>query len=227
MVMPHLETGDNDMAFPSGKLHHNYKHGQGGRNPTGAYRSWVSMIDRCNPRNADTAPNYAGIGITVCERWANSFEDFYADMGDRPEGFSIDRIDSTGNYEPGNCRWADKNTQAENRCTTVYIEINGERLFLSEASKKYGIPMTTLSRRLRQGVTGKKLVCKRNRNTLRVGSKTPGAKLTESDVEEIKLKMLNGARNVSLSAEYGVSGSVISEIRHNKLWAHVPWPNVR
>lgn len=215
------------MPFLPGELHHNYKHGQGGKNPTGAYKSWKSMLDRCNPRNADTQPNYAGIGITVCERWANSFEAFYADMGDRPEGFSIDRIDHTGNYEPSNCRWADKNTQAENRCTTIYIEIDGERLFLSEASKRYGIPITTLSRRLRQGVTGKSLVCKRNRNTLRVGSRTPTAKLTESDVAEIKLKMLNGARNVSLSAEYGVSGAVISEIRHNKLWAHVPWPNVR
>lgn len=78
------------------------------------WRSWMSMLWRVDdPRNASYA-NYGGRGITVCERW-RSFDNFLADMGSRPDGTSIDRIDSDGNYEPQNCRWATKPVQNANR----------------------------------------------------------------------------------------------------------------
>lgn len=81
---------------------------------SGAYRSWWSMHQRCRyPSNA-SYPVYGGRGITVCERWM-SFKAFLEDMGPRPEGMTIDRIDPDGNYEPGNCRWADAKTQAVNK----------------------------------------------------------------------------------------------------------------
>lgn len=82
---------------------------------SGAYTSWVSMKQRCcNPQNPDFA-EYGGRGITVCQAWKHSFDAFYADMGDRPKGCSLDRINNDLGYSPDNCRWADKWQQANNR----------------------------------------------------------------------------------------------------------------
>lgn len=86
-----------------------------GMSKTKTYRVWVAMIQRCTDPNATGYANWGGRGITVCERWRHSFEAFLADMGERPEGCSIDRIDNGGNYEPGNVRWATALEQTQNR----------------------------------------------------------------------------------------------------------------
>ncbi len=79
------------------------------------YQSWANMIQRCeNPKHRHRK-YYGGRGIRVCQRWRESFESFLADMGERPPRMTLDRIDVNGNYEPGNCRWADSATQAANK----------------------------------------------------------------------------------------------------------------
>jgi hypothetical protein len=91
------------------------KHGHGRRKRrTGTYRSWMSMRTRCNNPNAQAYRYYGAQGIKVCQRW-NSFENFLADMGERPNGRTIDRKDPFGWYTPENCRWATKEMQNANR----------------------------------------------------------------------------------------------------------------
>lgn len=102
----------------SSELKSERKKTHGMRN-TDVYKTWCSMRERCfNPKNR-AYKTHGAKGITVCDRWnpkaGGSFENFYADMGDRPEGTSIDRIDVHGHYEPGNCRWADIYVQAYNK----------------------------------------------------------------------------------------------------------------
>ena len=105
--------------MPKGVYIHVPKHGLSG---TPIYRAWQAMRERClDPRHPDWK-NYGGRGITVCGRW-HKFENFAADMGAHPgKGWSLDRIDNNGSYEPGNCRWATRATQQQNTRKTILTE---------------------------------------------------------------------------------------------------------
>lgn len=116
------------------------------------YSVWWSMHVRCyNPKNKRWS-RYGGRGIEVCERW-NVFENFVEDMPERPYGYSIDRIDNDGNYEPGNCRWADAKMQGNNSSTTRIIEYKGDRLSITQFAEKYHMKVATLWARLKKGMS--------------------------------------------------------------------------
>jgi hypothetical protein len=94
---------------------------------TREYKIWNGMISRCRP-SGRAHKYYAGRGITICERWKNSFAAFLEDMGRCPPGLTLDRIDNSRGYDPGNCRWATRKQQSRNTRSNHIIEHNGERL---------------------------------------------------------------------------------------------------
>ncbi len=120
-----------------------------GMTNTTEFESWHQMKSRCcNPKNKDYH-NYGGRRITVCERWLESFENFFLDMGPRPEPeYSIDRIDVNGNYCPENCKWATKREQANNKRKTRKIEYNGQTYSLSQFCEIFNVIRSTFTQRL-------------------------------------------------------------------------------
>lgn len=125
------------------------KHGGFG---TSEYQTWSAMNQRCaNPEHQAYA-SYGGRGIKVCKRWRNSFPNFLEDMGPRPgKGYSLDRVDNDGDYEPANCRWTTQLDQMNNRRMNRRITFRGETMTVSQWAAKTGISKNTLSRRIDSG----------------------------------------------------------------------------
>lgn len=123
-----------------------------GMSNTPTHRSWLAMLQRCDNPNTRDYSRYGGRGVTVCQEW-RTFEVFLKDMGERPDGMTIDRIDVNGNYEPSNCRWASYKTQTNNRAVTRMVAANGQTLPLTEWSALIGIKPITLEKRIKAGWT--------------------------------------------------------------------------
>lgn len=122
---------------------------------TPEYKSWQSMNDRCLSRKENAA--YSGRGISVCASW-RSFEQFLSDMGPRPSGTTLDRVDVNGNYEPGNCRWASAKMQGRNKRNTVILTALGKSAPLTEWAEMTGLRSVTIRNRLRAGWTHQEAV---------------------------------------------------------------------
>ena len=119
------------------------------------YTVWEGMKRRCYNRNDRYYSTYGGRGVKVCDRWVNSFKNFYLDMGERPTNkYSIDRIDVNGDYCKENCRWATAKEQSVNRRSNVWIEYNGETKTISQWAEFYGLKYDTLRNRYVRGDRG-------------------------------------------------------------------------
>jgi len=114
--------------------------------------SWYAMISRCYNKNSKMYYRYGGRGITVCERWKNSFDLFIEDMGKQPyRELEFDRIDNEGNYEPSNCRWVSRTENARNRSTTKLsiskakeIRKLSKKINVNELARKYSVSNSTI-----------------------------------------------------------------------------------
>ncbi len=135
-----------------------FKHGM---KNTSIYHRWKDIKQRCFNPNCKSYPNYGGRGITICDEWKNDFLAFYnyvsmlEHFGE--EGYTLDRIDNNGNYEPSNLRWTDRKTQRINQRRTIFVEYNGEKMCLKYAAEKSGISKNVLLHRYKRGDRGERL----------------------------------------------------------------------
>lgn len=148
VVAYHLTNGDTkSCGCLRGKCR--IKHG---RAKTPLHRVWCAMRERCYDENNQAYHNYGGRGIKVCDRWLESFNNFLEDMGERPsDKYSIDRRDNDGNYCKENCYWATWIEQGTNKRNNHYLEYNGEKLTISQWSRKLGYSVASIRNRIQRG----------------------------------------------------------------------------
>jgi hypothetical protein len=128
------------------------KHRRHGMKETKVYRAWQNMKKRCFSKTSPDYHRYGGRGITVCERWRDSFENFLADMGQPPSpAHTLDRKENNGNYEPSNCRWVVRKIQNRNKRTTRLLTYGGKTQCLVDWANELGINPSSLSSRLEDG----------------------------------------------------------------------------
>ena len=123
-----------------------------GVKPASIYKIWANIKQRCHNPDNPRYKDYGGRGITMCERW-HTFEHFYADVGDRPDGLSLDRIDNNKGYEPGNVRWTNADTQNKNSRRATMLTYNGKTQCINDWCREIGIAYVTYKRRIRMGWT--------------------------------------------------------------------------
>ncbi len=115
-----------------------------GKTKTSIYHIWISMKARCNNKMYIDYKNYGGRGISVCDRWLHSFENFYEDMGPKPTNkHTIDRINNNGNYEPRNCRWITRLDQANNKRSNIIITYKNKTQSLAHWCRELGLKYST------------------------------------------------------------------------------------
>lgn len=144
-----------------------------GKSGSEIYEVWKGIIKRCKNKNKKDFNNYGGRGITVCDRWLD-FDNFYSDMGEKPEGMSIDRINNDGNYEPQNCRWATRSEQSRNKRNNRWFTLNGKTMTLADWADSIGISHSSLSERLEKYTEEEALTMPKMNNINRKSIKQKG-----------------------------------------------------
>jgi hypothetical protein len=124
---------------------------------TKSYRVWQNMKRRCLDKNSPGYKDYGGRGITVCDRWL-SFENFFADMGERPKGLTIERIHNNGNYEPVNCKWATYTEQMNNKRNSVILFYKGKKQTVAQWAKELNINEGKIRYGISKGMTTKEVL---------------------------------------------------------------------
>jgi hypothetical protein len=148
------------------------------KNPHPLYSVWRGMRRRCLTRTYKQWADYGGRGIKICSRW-DSFHAFVEDMGPRPEGHSLDRIDNDGDYTPDNCRWADRKTQQRNQRRAVYVSIEGKRYRALYLAQIAGVKTDTVTERAARGLPLAKVIAREKLHDLSglaLGGLASGAK---------------------------------------------------
>ena len=149
------------------------RHGHANKNnPSPEYRSWQSMIQRCTNPNATGYEKYGARGVKVYWLWRESFPAFLRHVGARPPGTSLDRIDGSKGYVPGNIRWADARTQNQNRSNAHLVTINGETACVTEWARRIGVTDQCILARVRRGQSGKQLLRPSKRQRMFEGTGT-------------------------------------------------------
>lgn len=131
-----------DVTRETKTTHGHCSRGVGSASPE--FRSWLSAKTRCYNENFPQYCDYGGRGIGMSSEWRDDFAKFLSDMGPRPANTTLDRIDCDGNYEAGNCRWADWKTQARNRTNTVYVEHDGKKISAKEFSETMNVDTASM-----------------------------------------------------------------------------------
>lgn len=122
-----------------------------GKAPTPTYMSYLAMKQRCLDPNSEKYPRYGGRGITICPTWRAGFEAFLEDMGLRPLGTTIGRIDNDGPYSKANCEWQSMTVQANNRSNNAPVEFLGQSKTIAQWAESIGLSYSALSTRIRRG----------------------------------------------------------------------------
>lgn len=152
------------------------------KNPHPLYSVWQGIKRRCLNPNSRQWADYGGRGITICDRWKSSFDVFVEDMGPRPEGFLIDRIDNDGSYAPENCRWVSHKESQRNQRRTHYIIIDGAKVRAIEVAEMLGLKTDTIISRAAKGLAVNELLSPKKlvfREGLALGGRANGARIKQ------------------------------------------------
>lgn len=184
---------------------------------TSEYEAWRSMRQRISNSKRKGYDNYGGRGIKICDRWLESFENFYEDMGPKPsKSHSVEREDVNGNYEPSNCKWATWKEQANNKRDTSFLTVGPFRMRVNEWSEVMNVEYNTILTRLRRGWTPHRAV------KARPIKKKIKTKTSEKTAIAIVDMLKDGSDVNSIIKKTNASYFVIYNIKNNRTWKHLP-----